>query len=132
MGMYDTLNGEQVKAFPWFSFYLSGIVDEHPISGHGGRLKYYASKKEKEEDKRVVKEHLQDEDELDLIEENIAPEADSDKVPYRSLAYNYSPNFIIVDFRPDLSDEPWVAHVIENGWLVRSLYTHEADTEFEN
>lgn len=23
MGMYDTLNGEQVKCFPWFSFYVS-------------------------------------------------------------------------------------------------------------
>ena len=33
MGMYDTLNGEQVKCFPWFSFYVSamdtkGVVTE--------------------------------------------------------------------------------------------------------
>lgn len=127
--MYDTLNGEQVKVFPWFSFYLSGIMNEYPISGHGGRLKYYSSKKD--DDERNVKEHLQDEDELDLTEENIVPETNDDKVPYRSLAYNYSPNFIIIDFHPDLSDEPWVAHVIENGRLVRSLYTNEADEGFE-
>lgn len=25
MGMYDTLNGEQVKCFPWFSFYVSAM-----------------------------------------------------------------------------------------------------------
>lgn len=131
MGMYDTLNGEQVKAFPRFSFYLSGIVDEYSISSNGGSLEYYSSKKEKEDEKKTAKEHRQDEDELDLIEENIASKTDNDKVPYRSLAYNYSPNFIIIDFRPELNDEPWVAHVIKNGRLVKSLYTHEAGVEFE-
>lgn len=35
MGMYDTINGEQVKCFPWVSLYK----DE--ISYHGGDLKYY-------------------------------------------------------------------------------------------
>ena len=35
MGMYDTINGEQVKCFPWVSIYK----DE--ITYHGGELKYY-------------------------------------------------------------------------------------------
>lgn len=35
MGMYDTINGEQVKCFPWVSLYHGGI------SYHGGDLKYY-------------------------------------------------------------------------------------------
>lgn len=35
MGMYDTINGEQVKCFPWVSLYH----DE--INYHGGDLKYY-------------------------------------------------------------------------------------------
>lgn len=35
MGMYDTINGEHVKCFPWVSYYNEGI------SYHGGDLKYY-------------------------------------------------------------------------------------------
>lgn len=35
MGMYDTVNGEQVKCFPWVSLY------NNEISYHGGDLKYY-------------------------------------------------------------------------------------------
>lgn len=41
MGMYDTLNGEQVKCFPWFSYYVSEI-EPCPISAHGGSLDYFA------------------------------------------------------------------------------------------
>ena len=37
MGMYDEINGEQVKCFPWVSFYK----DE--INYHGGELKCYAT-----------------------------------------------------------------------------------------
>lgn len=35
MGMYDTINGEQVKCFPWVSLYKDAITY------HGGDLKYY-------------------------------------------------------------------------------------------
>lgn len=35
MGMYDTINGEQVKCFPWVSYY------KNEINYHGGDLKYY-------------------------------------------------------------------------------------------
>lgn len=37
MGMYDTINGEQVKCFPWVSLY------ENEITYHGGDLKYYGT-----------------------------------------------------------------------------------------
>lgn len=37
MGMYDTINGEQVKCFPWVSLYHDSI------SYHGGDLKYYGT-----------------------------------------------------------------------------------------
>ena len=40
MGMYDEINGEQVKCFPWVSFYK----DE--INYHGGELKYYSTDSE--------------------------------------------------------------------------------------
>lgn len=40
MGMYDTINGEQVKCFPWVSLYN----DE--ITYHGGDLKYYGNRDE--------------------------------------------------------------------------------------
>ena len=58
MGMYDTLNGEQVKCFPWFSFYVSAMDTKGVVTSHGGDLKYYGNGSE---------------------------------IPYRSLAYNYSP-----------------------------------------
>ena len=41
MGMYDTLNGEQVKCFPWFSFYVSAMDTKGVVTSHGGDLKYY-------------------------------------------------------------------------------------------
>lgn len=37
MGMYDTINGEQVKCFPWVSLY------HNEISYHGGDLAYYGT-----------------------------------------------------------------------------------------
>lgn len=37
MGMYDTINGEQVKCFPWVSLYHG------EITYHGGDLKYYGN-----------------------------------------------------------------------------------------
>ena len=43
MGMYDTLNGEQVKCFPWFSFYVSAIDTKGVVTSHGGDLKYYGN-----------------------------------------------------------------------------------------
>ena len=101
MGMYDTLNGEQVKCFPWYSFDVSPIDTEGVVSGHGGGLKYYGN---------------------------------GDKIPYRSLAYNYGKNFIIFDFNPDFDPNnatSWIAHVIEGGCLKASIYKENAGEEFE-
>lgn len=102
MGMYDTLNGEQVKCFPWYSFDVMPLAQAGFINGHGGSLAYYG---------------------------------DGSKIPYRSLAYNYSKNFIIFDFNPDgltMDDNNnWVAHVIEDGLLKASVYKENAGDEFE-
>lgn len=102
MGMYDTLNGEQVKCFPWYSFDAMPLAQAGFINGHGGSLAYYG---------------------------------DGSKIPYRSLAYNYSKNFIIFDFNPDgltMDDNNnWVAHVIEDGLLKASVYKENAGDEFE-
>lgn len=38
MGMYDTLNGEQVKCFPWYSFDAMPLAQAGFINGHGGSL----------------------------------------------------------------------------------------------
>ena len=44
MGMYDTLNGEQVKCFPWFSFYVSPNDDTKCcITNHDGNLGEYGN-----------------------------------------------------------------------------------------
>ena len=101
MGMYDTLNGEQVKCFPWYSFDVMSLSPEGSIGGHGGGLKYYGN---------------------------------GDKIPYRSLAYNYGKNFIIFDFNPDFDPNnatDWIAHVIEGGFLKASIYKEDAGEEFE-
>lgn len=101
MGMYDTLNGEQVKCFPWYSFDVMPLAQAGFINGHGGSLAYYG---------------------------------DGSKIPYRSLAYNYSKNFIIFNFNPDLDPNDgsnWVAHVIEDGLLKASVYKEDAGEEFE-
>ena len=38
MGMYDTLNGEQVKCFPWISHQRDN-VSHTQLWSHGGSLK---------------------------------------------------------------------------------------------
>ena len=44
MGMYDTLNGERVKCFPWFSFYVSPNDDTKCcITNHDGNLGEYGN-----------------------------------------------------------------------------------------
>ena len=43
MGMYDTINGEQVKCFPWVHYYRDNII-KTIITYSGGDLKYYRNK----------------------------------------------------------------------------------------
>ena len=43
MGMYDTINGEQVKCFPWVHYYRDNII-KTIITYSGGDLKYYGDK----------------------------------------------------------------------------------------
>lgn len=128
MGLYDTINGEQVKVFPWYSFYPSSL-SESPVTGHGGNLRYYSSKAEKEEDKKALESFCKNKN---SFSDNTLKDMDDDKVPYHSLAYNYGKDFIIIDFRPDLSDDPWVAHVIKDGRIKKTVYASKVDKEFEN
>lgn len=60
MGMYDTLNGEQVKAFQWYSFDASDKRIGSAIVGHGGNLAYYSSKKHKDEYENWKKKYVRD------------------------------------------------------------------------
>lgn len=43
MGMYDTINGEQVKCFPWVHYYRDNII-KTIVTYSGGDLKYYRNK----------------------------------------------------------------------------------------
>lgn len=128
MGLYDTINGEQVKVFPWYNFYPSSL-SESPVTGHGGSLRYYSSKAEKEEDKKVLESFCKNKN---SFSDSTPKNMDDDKVPYHSLAYNYGKDFIIIDFRPDLSDDQWVAHVIKDGRIKKTVYASKADKEFED
>lgn len=67
MGMYDTINYEQVKCFDWVYYHYDEII-KNKLNYVGGSLKYYK---------------------------------DGNKVPYKSLLYNYGKNFMILDVRPE-------------------------------
>ena len=90
MGMYDTLNGEQVKAFPWYSFDASDKRLGSAIVGHGGDLAYYSSKKHKEEYENWKKKNLSETDLEDMKKIGSTPKKiEDDAVPYRSFSRNY-------------------------------------------
>lgn len=101
MGMYDTLNGEQVKCFPWYSFDVMSLSPEGSIGGHGGNLKYYGNGSE------IPYRSLAYNYGKNFIIFDFNPALD--------------PN--------DGSD--WVAHVIEDGLLKASVYKENAGDEFE-
>ena len=52
--MYDTLSGEQVKAFQWYSFDASDKRIGSAIVGHGENLAYYSSKKTQRRIRKLV------------------------------------------------------------------------------
>ena len=101
MGMYDTLNGEQVKCFPWYSFDVMSLSPEGSIGGHGGNLKYYGNGSE------IPYRSLAYNYGKNFIIFDFNPALD--------------PN--------DGSD--WVAHVIKDGLLKASVYKENAGDEFE-
>lgn len=101
MGMYDTLNGEQVKCFPWFSFYVSAMDTKGVVTSHGGDLKYYGNGSE------IPYRSLAYNYGKNFIIFDFTPELGTDEIG------------------------EWVAHVIEDGHLKVSLYRKDADDEFE-
>ena len=101
MGMYDTLNGEQVKCFPWYSCDVMSLSPEGSIGGHGGNLKYYGNGSE------IPYRSLAYNYGKNFIIFDFNPALD--------------PN--------DGSD--WVAHVIKDGLLKASVYKENAGDEFE-
>lgn len=101
MGMYDTLNGEQVKCFPWFSFYVSAMDTKGVVTSHGGDLKYYGNGSE------IPYRSLAYNYGKNFIIFDFTPELGTDEIG------------------------EWVAHVIENGRLKASFYRKDADDEFE-
>lgn len=101
MGMYDTLNGEQVKCFPWFSFYVSAMDTKGVVTSHGGDLKYYGNGSE------IPYRSLAYNYGKNFIIFDFMPELCSDEIG------------------------EWAAHVIENGRLKASFYRKDANDEFE-
>lgn len=89
MGMYDSINSEQVKCFPWIS-YQHNDTDEILLWSHGGGLRCFNN---------------------------------NDRVPYRSLSYNYHKDFNIIDTHPTMLpfDNGIVLHAIRNGKVRESI-----------
>ena len=101
MGMYDTLNGEQVKCFPWYSFDVISLSPEGSIGGHGGNLKYYGNGSE------------------------IPYHSLAYNYGKNFIIFDFTPEFCTGEIGE------WAAHVIENGRLKASFYRKDADDEFE-
>ena len=101
MGMYDTLNSEQVKCFPWYSFDVMSLTPAGSVGGHGGSLKYYGNGSE------------------------IPYRSLAYNYGKSFIIFDFNP-----DLDPN-DGSNWVAHVIEDGLLKASVYKEDAGEEFE-
>lgn len=87
--MYDTLNGHQIKTFPWYSCECNtAFPDDIPIISHAGGLMAYHT---------------------------------GDSLPFRSVSYNYTPDFAILDIHPDNEYLDWMVHIVKNGKYVKTF-----------
>lgn len=102
MGMYDTLNGEQVKCFPWYSFDVMSLSSEGSIGAHGGNLKYYGNG-------------------CKIPYRSLAYNYGKN-----FIIFDFNPDGLTMD-----DNNNWVAHVIEDGLLKASVYKEDAGDEFE-
>lgn len=50
-----------------------------------------------------------------------------DNVPYRSLSYNHGKNFVVLDVNPQNEDLSFAAHIIQDGKLVKSVWSDDID-----
>lgn len=101
MGMYDTLNGEQVKCFPWYSFDVMSLTPSGSIGSHGGNLRYYGN------GSRIPYRSL------------------AYNYGKNFIIFDFNPDLGTND------GSNWAAHVIEDGILKTSVYKEDADNEFE-
>ena len=101
MGMYDTLNGEQVKCFPWYSFDVMSLTPAGSIGGHGGSLKYYGN------GSKIPYRSL------------------AYNYGKSFIIFDFNP-----DLDPN-DGSNWIAHVIQDGLLKASVYKEDAGEEFE-
>lgn len=101
MGMYDTLNGEQVKCFPWYSFDVMSLTPAGSVGGHGGSLKYYGNGSE------------------------IPYRSLAYNYGKSFIIFDFNP-----DLDPN-NGSNWVSHVVEDGILKASVYKEDAGNEFE-
>lgn len=101
MGMYDTLNGEQVKCFPWYSFDVMSLAQAGLINGHGGSLAYYGN------GSKIPYRSL------------------AYNYGKNFIIFDFNVDLDLND------DSNWVAHVIEDGLLKASVYKEDAGDEFE-
>lgn len=94
MGMYDTINGEQVKAFP-----IPYISNNRPCTSCG----------------------------------NLRGWGNESPVPYKTMWYNYSPNFLILDLHGSLfGDNEILIHVVTDGKVEKTicLNIHDIESNF--
>lgn len=108
MGMFDEINGEQIKTF--YTAFCTLAIDD-PIFGKsnselspwfsGGSLKYFKN---------------------------------GDTVPYQTFWYNMGKDFNILDFNDWQGDEP-IAHIIRDGKVVKTINISditEEELQFDN
>lgn len=91
--MYDIINAEITKCFPWFSHQADLIGSDTGLIRHDGTCKSYKN---------------------------------GDPVPYKSLCYNYTRNFVILDAFPEDTNDLLAIHIIRDAMLIGTMYIKTA------
>lgn len=92
MGMYDYINGNQIKCFYTPLFYVCDILEDNYINHSGGSLTGF----------------------------NMGC-----KVPFKTMYYNYSKDFIIYDYRDDN-----FVHIIKDGMVYETILLDKLSDEY--
>ena len=109
MGMYDTINGEQVKCFPWVSLY------RNEISYHGGDLKYYGIGDEVP----YRRPHYNYGKNFIILDLNRYPE--SDYCPYDYILHVIVDGKVQNTFENDIGEIDWSINKLVVGYQGESL-----------
>ena len=112
MGMYDTINGEQVKCFPWVSLYK----DE--ITYHGGDLKYYGTGDEVP----YKKPHYNYGKNFIILDVNRYPE--SDYCPYDYIIHVITDGKVKNTFENEIGNIDWSINETVVGYTGELLNIH--------